>query len=326
LDHGFPSDDRDRGGLLRHRIGVLLTATLLLSVVVLLPFLFSSVSREMIGNPDGETYALTPRDEPAPTHSRLHVAVAALDEQQRLVSLRVSGHHLCATACPWSDRILFLSLYDEEDDEAEGLPPSAAVTLPATNVDFTDTIQLPVRGHPLRYPFDSYQLTLAVVLQRVLPDGTIQTLAPAEARGHLFLSIRERLPRLDMDPPVPVDPATVQPTGLPLQYLLVDSIAFQRPLYLQALSILLVLLISAAAAYAVFIGPLHDLLINCGTVVLGVWGIRSILTPSGQTAVTALDVSLAMVIVFLLGAIAVRTLRFSQQRSGMRLRPPRARR
>ena len=85
------------------------------------------------------------------------------------------------------------------------------------------------------------------------------------------------------------------------------------------------MLISAAAAYAVFIGPLHDLLINCGTVVLGVWGIRSILTPSGQTYVTALDVSLSMIIVFLLGALAVRALLFSQERSGMRLRPPRAR-
>jgi hypothetical protein len=325
VQHERPSDDH-AGGRVRHGVGVLLTATLLLSVVVMLPLLLSSVGEELIGRPDGVTYLLSPRDAPAPTHTRLHIAVAALDEQQRLVSLRISGHHLCATACPWSDRVLFLSLPSDDDDDTEGLPPSAAVTLAATNLDFTDTTQLPVRGHPLRYPFDTYNLTLAVVLQRVLPDGTVQTLTPAEARGQLFLSIHERLPRLTMDSPVPVDPATAERSDVPFEYLLVDSIVFQRPVYLQALSILLVMLISAAAAYAVFIGPLHDLLINCGTVVLGVWGIRSILTPSSQTSVTALDISLAMVIVFLLGAIAVRTLRFSQERSGVRLRPPRPRR
>src|SRR5207248_3892258 len=72
LDHGHPSDDRDRGGLLRHRIGVMLTATLLLCALVMLPLLLSSVSGELIGHPDGVTYALTPRDDPAPAHSPLH--------------------------------------------------------------------------------------------------------------------------------------------------------------------------------------------------------------------------------------------------------------
>jgi len=312
-------------GGFRHRLGVMLTATLLLFVIVMIPMLVSSVGEELFQRPDGLTYSLTPREPPAPDHSRLHLTAAALDEQQRQLTFRVSGHHLCATACPWSDRVLFFSLHPDEDDDVEGLPPSAAVTLASTDVEITDTIHLPVHGHPLRYPFDAYDLTLSVVLQRVQPDGTVQTLSPAEARGRLFLSVHERLPRLEMEPPQPIDPPAVQRPDLPYQYLYVDAITFERPLYLKALSILLVLLISAAAAYAVFIGPLHDLLINCGTVVLGVWGIRSILTPSNQTYVTALDVSLAMVIVFLLGAIAARTLRFSHERSGLHLRRPHSR-
>ncbi len=324
---GHPEEAAVSGeGGFRHRLGVMLTATLLLFVVVMLPLLVSSVGQELLDQADGLTYSLTPRAAAAPDHSRLHLTAAALDEHQRLLSFRVSGHHICATACSWSDRVLFFSLQPDEDDDVEGLPPSAAVTLPSTNVEVTDTIQLPVHGHPLRYPFDSYDLTLAVVLQRVQPDGTVETVAPADAQGRLFLSLHERLPRLEMQRPRPVDAASVQQDGQPYQYLYVDRIVFDRPLYLQALSVLLVLLISAAAAYAVFIGPLHDLLINCGTVVLGVWGIRSILTPSSQNYVTALDVSLAMVIVFLLGAIAVRTLRFSHARSGLRLRRPHARR
>jgi len=295
---------------LPHRIGVTLTALLLLFVAVLFPLVLAGAADELFGRPDGPSYPLTPSVPPAATHTRLNVAAVALDEQQHLLSLRVSGHHICAPACAWSDRVVFFSLRTQDDDAAEGLPPSAAVTLPATNVETTQTIQLPVGGDPLRYPFDSYDLALGVVLQRVQPDGSVQTLSPAEAQGHLFLTFRERLPRMTMTPPRAVAPSTVQGEHDPYPYLYVDALTFRRPVYLQALAVVLVLLISAAAAYAVFIGPLEDLLINYGTVVLGVWGIRSILTPGSQDYVTALDLSLSMVIVFLLGAIAVRTLLF----------------
>jgi len=44
-----------------------------------------------------------------------------------------------------------------------------------------------------------------------------------------------------------------------------------------------------------------------------VWGIRSIISPSSQAFVCAIDLSLALVILFLLGAIAVRALTFLLQ-------------
>jgi hypothetical protein len=304
---------------LPHRIGVALTALLLLFVVVLFPLVLASVADELVGHPDGPAYVLTPAGPAAASYTRLHLAAVALDEEQHLLSLRVSGHHICASACAWDDRVVFFSLHPA-DDQIEGLPPSAGVTLPSANVEVTQTIQLPIHGDPPRYPFDSYELMLGVLLQRVRPDGSVQTLSPAEAQGRLFLTFRERLPRSDLPPPRSVDPATVRAEHDPYQYLYVDELTFQRPVYLQALSVLLVLLISAAAAYAVFIGRLENLLINYGTVVLGVWGIRAILTPGNQTSVTALDLSLALIIVFLLGAIAVRALLFHRDRG--RHHPP----
>lgn len=313
-------DVEPSSGRLPHRIGVALTALLLLCVVGLFPLVLASVADEMFGHPDGPAYVLTPAGPVAARHTRLNVAAVALDEQQHLLSLRVSGHHVCAPSCTWDDRVVFFSLHPAADELIEGLPPSAAITLPATNVEVTQTIQLPVRGDPQRYPFDRYELTLGVILQRVQHDGIVETVSPTEAQGRLFLTFRERLPRSDLPPPRSIDPATVRGEHDPYQYLYVDELTFRRPVYLQALSVLLVLLISAAAAYAVFIGRLENLLINYGTVVLGVWGIRSILTPGSQNYVSALDLSLAMIIVFLLGAIAVRTLLFHRARG--RRHPP----
>ncbi len=49
---------------------------------------------------------------------------------------------------------------------------------------------------------------------------------------------------------------------------------------------------------------------NSGALVLGVWGIRAILTPSNIYYITAIDLALSVVIIFLLGAITVRALLF----------------
>jgi len=61
--------------------------------------------------------------------------------------------------------------------------------------------------------------------------------------------------------------------------------------------------------------PLHDLVINSGALVLGVWGIRSLLTP-GTASRTLIDLSLSLVILFLLGAITFRALQFLYVRGG----------
>ena len=72
------------------------------------------------------------------------------------------------------------------------------------------------------------------------------------------------------------------------------------------------------AAYAVFLRPLHDLILSTGSLVIGVWGIRSILVPSNIAGRTGVDVALGLVILFLLGAIgglAYRIARVSRRRA-----------
>src|SRR5947208_16963172 len=118
-----------------------------------------------------------------------------------------------------------------------------------------------------------------------------------------------------MDAPVMLAPDSAQKVTAPYRLQSLTVLRFARPLHERVLAVLLVVLIAAAAAYAVFMRPLHDLVINCGGLVLGVWGVRSLLTP-GTASRTLVDLSLSMVILFLLSAISFRALQFLYGRGG----------
>ena len=135
------------------------------------------------------------------------------------------------------------------------------------------------------------------------------------------MTVQEALPREYMETPIVGVPTEVQNVNDPYELQSLTVLRFRRPVHERVLAVLLVLLIAAAAAYAVFMRPLHDLVINCGGLVLGVWGVRSLLTPGTATR-TLLDVALSLVILFLLSAITFRALQFLYQRGAFRSRPP----
>ena len=199
--------------------------------------------------------------------------MVGLDEVQRRVTLQVSGQHDCGAACDHTDRLFFFSLRSNQGATAAGPPPSATMDLPPTNLLATQKLDLPIGGEPNRYPFDVYELRLGITLGRVQPDGSVAPYPPDSAAAGLVLTVQEQLPREEMAPPRALDPAALPAGPAPYPYLTVASLTFARPLFLQVLTILLVLLIGAAAVYAVFMRPLPELIINVGGVILGVWGI-----------------------------------------------------
>jgi hypothetical protein len=314
---GTGGEAEQRSRRLRFRIAFFLTSLVALCVVVTLPFSVKSVVDDILGPVTGRVVRIT-RDRPDASHrshTKLHMAFVAIDETQLLASIRVSGHHVCAT-CDWSDRILFVSV-TQDDIDADGMPPSVSVTLPQNHSEISEVIQLPVRGHPIHYPFDSYRLVVGVVLQRLRPNSQPETLSVADAKGHLFLSVQELLPRQAMTGPFMLDRASIRAADDPFEYVEAFEMGFERPPYLRVLAVLLVLLIASAAAYSVFLRPLHDLVLNSGALVLGVWGIRSILTPANLYYLTAIDLALSIVIIFTLGAITVRALIYVHDQAGM---------
>ncbi len=263
----------------------------------------------------------------APAHSRLHLAVIEIDEVHLIATLRLSGHRTCGAGCTWRDRLLFVSAA-LGDADAEALPPSASITLPETTGPVTETFQLPLGGVPIRYPFDAYRMIVAIALQRIHPDGRIESLGRDQTVQHLVLTIQELLPHLRMSAPVAVDSGALRMSSIPIVYAGAYDVSFERPRYLRVLAVLLVLSIAAAAAYSVFLRPLTDLVVSSGALVLGVWGVRAIIVPVNLHFQTAVDLALSIVILFLLGGISVKTLILVHDRGGLRVltrsgRPPR---
>ena len=129
-EEGNGSETEPRARRLRFRIAFFLTSLLALSVVVTLPFSVKSVVDDILGPVTGRVVKIT-RDRPDAAHgnhTKLHMAFVSIDETQLLAPIRVSGHHVCA-ACDWSDRVLFVSV-TQDDLDADGMPPSSASRCP----------------------------------------------------------------------------------------------------------------------------------------------------------------------------------------------------
>jgi hypothetical protein len=311
-----PIGRRQRGPV-GHQVAFAVVATVLLFTVLMLPFVVGDVYSDLFG-PRNESFQLTAPTVPASARSYLHLELTALGDWAQTITMQVSGHHVCDTPCNWSVRFLLVAA--RKDAKQQGLPAFGAVTLPAEDKVVTQSVTLPLEGDPVRYPFDTYDFRLGVVVQWVFPDGSVTTLTPEDAKSRLFLSMRLGIPNVAMHRPGHLQPEQFRVNDSEYSYVALDEVVLERPLRLKVLAVLLVLLVAAGAAYAVFLRPLDQLVLSAGALVLGVWGIRSILLSStAPTGAAALDITLSMVILFLLAALSARALHYYDQRSGFRI-------
>jgi hypothetical protein len=123
-----------------------------------------------------------------------------------------------------------------------------------------------------------------------------------------------------MIPPIPVDPASARSPNDPVDFLLVDRLEWQRPVYLRIVTVLLVILISASAVFALGLRTLHELVLGIGGIILGIWGVRSVVVQSELPDVTLIDLILAFVMLVLLLALSVRAARYFFVQSGLKVR------
>ena len=302
----------------RSTVAYFLVAALLLCILALLPFAVTSIFSDVVDQ-SAKVFVVDTASPGQAVSTTINLQVTAINDWDGTASLRVSTNQSCKGNCPWGDHFLFVSVYGDTPGKSVERPSTQTVTLPSNVRDVTQMISLPIYGDPIRFPFDSFRLGVGVVVGRILPDGTKETLTPEQAREYISMTIQGRIPRITMKPPQSIDPATLNDAGNDEAYAVVELLTFERPLYVKVLTILLVLLVSAAAAYAVFMRPLDQLIINSGALVLGVWGIRSILLGSALPGLTAVDLALSVVILFLLCTITVRTLYLLNDSSAMRL-------
>jgi hypothetical protein len=318
--------------LRRHRVALVVTVLLVATVLALLPRTVQSLVVELLGEPENTLYEVTPErtivavQSGRRTESAIYAAVvvAGIDESARVATLRISGQRACTPTCP-AAKLVFFAVQDDAATR-RALPSSATLTVAENNPLLSGTLQLPVRGQPSLYPFDTYQLWLGVTVFVEGPDGVDRSVRPEELNRNLQITLQADLARLHMTTPTWIEPDRVRAAGDPLSFLYVLGLNFERPEYLKALSVLLVLLIGMSGWLAVLLRPIHELFLGIGGVILGIWGIRGIIVQGTLPYVTAIDLVLSGLILCLLLALVVRAARHFHRLSGVHFpwthRPP----
>jgi hypothetical protein len=293
---------------------------LVLAVMILLPIAFGSMTVQLTDRQERNFYdfpsgqRITPDSTPTAAGAESHFNIAAidLDEAEGNITLAISGHRVCPTECPTIDFTLF-SL-DDNADVRRALPPSTPFSLGPHDLIFTKTVQLPVRGQPSQYPFDDYILWLGLS-GAAREDGTTTPLTPELLQSRAVITTQNQLRDFTMTDPLPIDPARVKSVTDPFDFLGVQELHFSRPVHLEILTTLLIILISVSAIMAVAVRDMSDLIIGIGSLILGIWGVRSVLVPTPLPVVTSVDLSLSVIILFVLLGLLVRAARHLHHQS-----------
>jgi hypothetical protein len=294
-------------GKIHGRAGVVVAVVGTLIMIAIAVGALHETFDHLLGPPASPSYVLVgpPDRDNASQVTDLHLLVTTLDETNGLLTIRVDGYQECRPTCEADEQLVVVAL---RTDELRGrhLPPAAIVPLPKVNGPVSQTVQLPVRIQAMRFPFDAFDLLLGLTLLQADDATGAQHRSAAEAGARMHVTLQSELPQMSMAPPQPRDAISLRTEEDRYEYFTLDSLRFSRWRAGQGLTVVLVLLIAAAAAYAVFLRPLHDLILSTGGLVIGVWGIRSILVPSNIAGRTGVDVALGLVILFLLGAMSIR--------------------
>ena len=301
----------------------LFSIALVLSLVTIvsLPFALRSVLKD-IRHPDHEALEFTPKEiTPGSSYSRLDVGVTGVDEVNHTAFLRVSGFHSCAAECgTYTDKVVFYQV-DEDDTHQDSMPSSEAITLPNSSAEVSAKMSLPLRGSVLMYPFDKYRLGLGVVVERVSADKTVRILTPEETKGQLLITLDEQVARLDMGHLRIVNPATVKPSKAPFDYAYVALLDFERPVFLQIVVSMVVVLTVAVAIFTMLTRPFDQLVINAGAVILGIFGARSLVLQGFPADVTLVDTVFALVVLYNLLTLTFRGMNFFHRNAKMNILP-----
>jgi len=302
-----PADKRSRGTRHVYRAGLFVAVASVVISIVLMPFAISSLFAALQHPVDGRAYDLMG---PARLHgewTKLNIATVSINEAAQMVTLRVSGFHNCPNGCSQVERVQFFSVHAAPSG-ALGAPPSATVDLPVDSSEIDQQITLPVAGDLIDYPFDHYSLLLGITFSRVTRFGTAIPIRPSAAHSGLAYSIDDDISRVSLAVPMLLHPGQYDTEGT--VYDSVASLNLYRPAYLRILAVLLTLLIVLAAAYGVLFRPFTQIISTVGALVLGVWGVRSLLVGTYPPDSTGVDLVLEAAIFLLLLAVAVRAVQF----------------
>ena len=304
----------------KHRLALLQAVLLLAAVAVALPVALHSMGVLLLGRqarvlydfPSGQPATAATAQALAATESFIDIAAIDLDEEKGIMTLAVSGHRNCSGACTPLKLTLF-SL-DDNADVRRALPPSAPLALNPADRFFSQTVQLPIRGQPSQFPFDKYVLWLGLS-GTVTQDGKEVPLTKELLSGKATFTTQNQLTDFLMAAPMEIDSARVRSITDPFDFVGVQELQFERPVHQEILAVLLTILIAVSAIMAISVREVRDLIVGIGSLVLGIWGVRSVLVPSSIGVVTSVDLALSLIILIVLLGLSLRTAQYFQKTS-----------
>jgi hypothetical protein len=285
------------------RAGFLVLVVAVFLAVVALPFAVASMVGSVKHPIGADAFHVSVPAPGGSTTTAVNVRLVAIDETAPDVTLAVTGDRRCVSACGQGEVLQFLSLRSDPRG-SDGSPPAKDVEIPASG-EFDDSVVLPVSGDLGTYPFDSYRLLLGLGLAKQSADGQVVPVAAQTARRQLDVSLDEQLARIDLATPRDV---TSNYRFVGTQVALAVKINLTRPLYLQILTILIVMFMAVAGVYSVATRAFKEVIGTVGVVVLGVWGVRTLLVGNYPPDSTAVDLVLSFLILMILIVVMVRGL------------------
>jgi hypothetical protein len=298
LEEASTSPESKRSRRYRRHAGITVTGALLLVVLILVPAASVSFYHELATPGSGSIYTLSPPNVADPSDGiSVQFILEAITPWANTAQVRVSGRRSCSGTCP-ATRVLVASLPGKRAP-AGTLPSVESIDLPAGANEFSRVLSMPVEGSWLDYPFDTYQLALAVAQAAAGNDRASASLDETP----LQVTLEERLTDYDLKQPqvVPAAPLGGDPNAVSAE------ITATRPVYLQAATATIVLLAVGAAIYGVFMRPFKELVIGATGLALSLWGVRNLLM-GAQPGETTVDFVLLGVITFVLIGITARVL------------------
>lgn len=308
LDHAEPPREK---GLPRkrhaYRFGIVASAIAVVLALVLTPLAVISVLAVLHRPVTGHDFDLMQPTSLQGEWTKLNVSAVSIDETAQTATLRISGFHDCPAGSCRRERVQFFSVHADPTG-ALGAPPSDTVDLPSDSSEIEQEITLPIEGNLIDYPFDHYKVLLGVAFSQVGPGGKTVPFSPRSADSGLAYSIDDAIPRVNMARPQLLSASQYDGNGV--VYDSVASLELSRPLYLRILNVDLILLIVASAFYGVIFRPFDQIIPTVGALVLGVWGVRSLLVGSYPPDSTGVDLILETAIFMVLLVVGIRSVHY----------------
>ncbi len=162
----------------RYTVAHALVLVLLLGVAVFVPWALISVVQDIRAQ-ENPLYFVTDRATHTSASYRLYLDLTGLNDSEGTVAVQATAQRRCQPACPDTIQLTLLTVVSPIGDPEEWLPVRTALTFPPGRDAVSQTLQLPVYGDALRYPFDRWSFGVLVIPQRLLANGALEPAPPS---------------------------------------------------------------------------------------------------------------------------------------------------